>query len=210
MPVPWTAAASALGAYLGYSGQDEANRTNIMLARENRAFQERMSSTAVQRRMADMRAAGINPILAGKFDASTPAGSLATVGNVGAAGVAGAQGGAASAVQLSQNPYQIDLMKVRHDLTQNAENITSIIGDVARYIRDFDWDAMATQFRRDAESVLGALTKLIGDGVFSLDEIGRKIEQSRDDVLSGYYEYLEALVEWYEGGSGRRLQEMDQ
>lgn len=70
-----------LGGIFGARGASDANKQAAALAREQMAFQERMSSTAYQRSAADLEKAGLNRVLALGNSASSPGGAMAPVIN---------------------------------------------------------------------------------------------------------------------------------
>ncbi|AXH77599.1 MAG: DNA pilot protein [Microviridae sp.] len=114
---------SVIGGLIGHEGQKDTNETNVALGREQMAFQERMSSSAYQRAVADMQKAGLNPMLAySQGGASTPMGAMPQVQNAPAVGVASANQVASSiqaAQQVLQSQKQTELLDAQAQKTRS-------------------------------------------------------------------------------------------
>lgn len=104
MPLP-ALALPLIGAGIGYLATRSSNAAAAREAQKNRDFQERMSSTAHAREVADLRSAGLNPILSASRGASTPGGATADVRDAGE----GISRGIASALAIRQAKAQADL-----------------------------------------------------------------------------------------------------
>lgn len=156
------AGASIAGGLLGRSGQASANRANIALAREQMAFQERMSNTEVQRRVADLRAAGLNPMLAYSGAASAPQGARAEVQNVNEP----LQRGISSAFAASVQAQQLENMTVQNRLIAEQAEAVKIDNTIQR--ERIPWAADAARFNQgkleaEVQKIAGEVRKLSQD-----------------------------------------------
>lgn len=129
------AAIQAGTAWLNSDAQRDANRINIKNSREQREFEERMSNTAIQRRAADIEAAGGNRALAfvNGSEATTP---TYTPAHVEAPHFDAPRINTAALLQAQAQKSQIDLTKAQTYKTSQETQGLAMANQISKALLD--------------------------------------------------------------------------
>ena len=166
---------SVLGAGIARQGAKKANKETAASTARQMAFQERMSNTAHQRQVRDLRRAGINPILSAKLGgASTPQGASYTAQNAGLAATQGFQqvsSGIASISSARQAQAQTTL------IAEQATKVrTEVLGKIPAEVRKLNAEGILAKARvsvSQAETVFKDLTnQLLRGDIKALKKLG--------------------------------------
>jgi hypothetical protein len=207
------ATAVALGASaLSFIGGERRNQAQRDVANAQMAFQQDMSGSAYQRAVADMKAAGINPMLASKVGgASTPMGAQPNLMDTitpaigagmgiltGSASAQQAEAGAElSTAQLRQVAATVDKIReeiknIPYENLRLQEAVVLLRRQHQYYVEKGNTEREATEMTAASARKLAEETKLIKLDVQAaqmLDNIGREYKQ-----LQPIVELLRSLI----------------
>lgn len=152
------AAATLVGAGVSAFSQAQANAANLRIAREQMAFQERMSSSAYQRAVVDLKRAGLNPMLAYQSQASSPGGQSARMENV----LGDVPQAVSSAVQQLRFRKEMELLQsqihnVQEDTAYKSAQTANVAAGTADWLGRIDDDKLSFRAREARQRWVNAI-----------------------------------------------------
>lgn len=175
---------SALSAGASLLGGAAGNKNSAKEAQKNRDFQERMSSTAHQREVDDLRAAGLNPILSANSGSSTPGGATSVQHDPVTPSVMASLQASTAKAQIAKLQQETLNAKVQQGVIQNLSTTSG-------------YDALVARLKSE---VLGNVEKGVrkntAPGFTWIEELVRKNSQSsaksveKSDDSPGFFQGL--------------------
>jgi len=204
----WSLLGAVAGGLLSNAGQREANAASQASSREQMDFQERMSNTAHQREVADLKAAGLNPISSAIHGgASAPSGAAYTAQNPWAE-----SGNMVSNINSARKLQEVDkvlaantVKKTEQDIVEGKSRIALNTSQVAKQNEEIK--SLISQQLVNAEMV-----KKFGAETANLMEQNKVLQKYPDLVLSqiGSYNASSALAGAHSAQSYQQIRVLEQ
>lgn len=212
--MPWPAAAligagaDLIGGLIGSSGQSSANRANERIAKENREFQERMSSTAYQRSAADLEAAGLNRILALGNSASTPGGATAVMQNRQAPLAKGISQSAHTALAIKKVGAEIEnigantrgtdarteLTKTQQLIATHGEVIAGITADIARTVKALTGNLTPDELAAKIKELINQASAQVTNALENLGNSGKDLDTAYQRTIDSMSIFINDML----------------